>query len=54
MLNELGFRRLEEDGFRRDDAARLEVYLAWDREGSALLRKVRDDSSGSVSNCFYQ
>ncbi|MDQ3230213.1 MAG: ABC transporter substrate-binding protein, partial [Pseudobdellovibrionaceae bacterium] len=46
MLNELGYRRLEEDGFRRDPAGKLlEVkILARDHEGSTLLRKVLDDS----------
>ncbi|WP_141736532.1 ABC transporter substrate-binding protein [Oligoflexus tunisiensis] len=46
MLNELGYRRLEEDGFRRDASGRLlEVkILVRDHAGSALLRKVLDDS----------
>lgn len=46
MLNELGYRRLEEDGFRRDASGKLlEVkILARDHEGSILLRKVLDDS----------
>ncbi len=46
MLNELGYRRLEEDGFRRDAAGKLlEVkILARDHEGSTLLRKGLDDS----------
>jgi hypothetical protein len=46
MLNELGYRRLEEDGFRRDASGKLlEVkILVRDHEGSALLRKVLDDS----------
>ncbi len=46
MLNELGYRRLEDDGFRRDASGKpLEVKIqVRDREGSALLRKVMDDS----------
>jgi ABC-type transport system substrate-binding protein len=46
MLNEMGYRRLEEDGFRRDAQGKLlEVrILARDHEGSTLLRKVLDDS----------
>lgn len=46
MLNDLGYRRLEEDGFRRDAAGKLlEVkILARNHEGSTLLRKVLDDS----------
>lgn len=46
ILNELGFRRLEEDGFRRDVQGKpLELtLLTRDREGSSLLRKVLDDS----------
>ncbi len=46
ILNEMGLRRLEEDGFRRDAQGKsLEVrLLTRDHEGSTLLRKVLDDS----------
>jgi ABC-type transport system substrate-binding protein len=46
ILNELGYRRSEQDGFRRDQSGnpvQMTIYVA-DYDGSTLLRKVLDDS----------